>query len=117
MGGQFSTPEYPEYMPVHEQFVSESIVPMELGASSVIGEPALPVKFRWRKVEYEVAQVIERWKTTGACRHGSGERYVRRHWYRVLTTDGSEMKIYFERQPRLGQNKKRWWLASVVGSV
>ncbi|MBT7300722.1 MAG: cytoplasmic protein, partial [Victivallales bacterium] len=48
-----------------------------------------------------------------ACHHGSSEQYVRRHWFRVETTDGSEMRIYFDRQPRPGANKKRWWLATV----
>jgi len=97
-----------------QKFVSEAIIPTLLAAPAVIGEPGIPIRFHWRDAEYEIARVIEKWKTTGDCRHGSGERYVRRHWYRVETTDGTEMRIYFERQARSKQNKKRWWLASTL---
>jgi hypothetical protein len=45
-------------------------------------------------------------------RHGSGERYVRKHWYRVKTTEGPEMKIYFERQRR-SSGGSRWRLYAV----
>ena len=27
--------------------------------------------------------MVDKWKTTGSCRHGSGEQYVRKHWFRV----------------------------------
>lgn len=75
----------------------------------------MPSRFRWRKREYEIARVLETWKTTGPCRNGSNERYVRRHYFRVLTSDGTEMEIYFDRQPRRGQNpKKRWWLVGIA---
>jgi phosphoribosylglycinamide formyltransferase-1 len=103
----------------HKQFISESITPLEdsfdtrrMGS----GEPGLPQRFRWRDQEYEVARVIETWKTTGDCRYGSGEQYVRKHWFRAETTDGREMEIYFDRQPRPGQKKKRWWLATITRS-
>jgi len=103
-------------LPPGHQFVSEQIRPV--GGSfdtgrMVTGEPGLPQRFRWRKQDYEVARVVETWKATGPCHHGSSERYVRRHWFRVETTDGSEMRIYFDRQPRPGASKKRWWLATV----
>ena len=77
------------------------------------GEPGLPARFLWRDTEYEVAKVLEKWKTTGDCHHGSAEQYVRRHWFRLETTNGTEMQVYFERQPRSRQNKKRWWLATI----
>jgi phosphoribosylglycinamide formyltransferase-1 len=78
------------------------------------GEPGLPMRFRWRDSEYEVERIIDTWKTTGPCRNGGSEQYVRKHWFRVETTDGAEMQIYFDRQPRSRQNKKRWWLATVL---
>lgn len=78
------------------------------------GEPGLPTRFAWRGTQYEVAQILDRWKTTGPCHHGSGEQYVRRHWFRVVTTDGTQMEIYFDRQPRSRQKKQRWWLAAIV---
>jgi phosphoribosylglycinamide formyltransferase-1 len=77
------------------------------------GEPGLPARFLWRGQEYRVAAVLEKWKTTGPCRHGSGEQYVRRHWFRIVTDDGRQMEIYFDRQPRSRQKNQRWWLAAV----
>ncbi len=99
------------------EFVSEPITPVE-GSFDVAampgGEPGLPIRFVWRGEEYEVVRVLEKWKTTGPCRHGSGEQYVRRHWFRVETADGQEMEIYFDRQPRARKKKQRWWLATIM---
>ena len=106
--------------PRQKQFISEAIVPVEdtfATASMSAGEPGLPGRFCWRGNEYEVVNILEKWKTTGPCRHGSGEQYVRKHWFRVKVSSGEEMEIYFERQARLGQNKNRWWLATVRESI
>jgi hypothetical protein len=111
MNAGISNRESPAPVAVEPRFVSEAITPIAFGAPAAIGEPATPVRFRWRGQEHEVARVIEKWKTTGACRNGSGEIYVRRHWYRLETSGGVEMEIYFERQPRSKQTKKRWWVA------
>jgi hypothetical protein len=79
------------------------------------GGPGLPARFQWRKKEFTVSQVLEQWKTTSASREGSPQQYVRKHWLRIVTTDGAEMQIYFDRQARPGPNKKkRWWLATVL---
>ncbi len=109
-------PPYREVATI-KHFVSEPIVPVGASfdaASMSGGEPGLPARFVWRGAEYRVAHVLEKWKTTGACRHHSGEQYVRRHWFRVQTTDGTQMEIYFDRQPRSRQGKQRWWLAAIV---
>jgi len=99
-------------------FVSEPIVPVEASfdtAGMARGEPGLPRKFRWRKKEFVVAEVLERWKEQGDCRHGSGERYVRKHGYRVRTADGTVMKLYFQRSVGRGKLpiKSRWWIHSI----
>ncbi len=78
------------------------------------GAPGLPRKFTWRKKEYTVAEVLKSWTSTAPCTHGGTEQYVNKHWYMLRTEDGSEMQIYFERKPRAGQSKKRWWLASIA---
>ena len=100
-----------------KQFISEAIAPVAQTMDTrrmARGEPGLPRKFLWRDREYEVAKVLDQWKETSGCRSGSDEQYVRRHWYRVRTTDGAEMKIYFERQARSGRERKtRWWLHTV----
>ena len=100
----------------HRRFVSEVITPVGssfITSSMSTGEPGLPLIFRWRNSEYEVARVVRKWKTTGDCRHGSREQYVRKHWFLIETTDGIIMQIYFDRQPRVKDIKKRWWLASI----
>lgn len=80
-------------------------------ARMAMGEPGLPMRFIWRGNPIRVVRVLRSWRETGPCRHGSGERYVRKHWYEVLTDSGSTMTIYFERQARSrSQRKKRWWL-------
>jgi hypothetical protein len=66
------------------------------------GEPGLPQKFRWRQKEFMVAEVLEQWKDHGNCRNGSGERYVRKHGYRIRTADGTVMILYFQRSAGRG---------------
>jgi len=97
-----------------EQFVSEPIRPVPGtadAAAMAAGAPGLPRRFTWRETEYEVAEVLDQWRETRPCKHGSDEMYARKHWFRIRTTDGTEMTIYFERQPRSGHEvMKRWWL-------
>jgi hypothetical protein len=99
-------------------FISEPILPVEASFDTggmARGEPGLPQKFRWRKKEFMVAEVLEQWKEHGDCRHGSGERYVRKHGYRVRTTEGVVFRIYFQRSVGRGKlpAKSRWWIQSI----
>jgi len=80
-----------------------------------IGEPGLPGEFLWRGRTVRIVEVLRSWKETGPCRHGSGEQYVRKHWYEVVTASDGVMKIYFERQPRGGRKSARWWIYSRRG--
>lgn len=101
-----------------ERFVDEPLEPAAETADTALmagGGPGLPRKFLWRGRTVEVAALLRIWSETGSCRHGSGERYVRKHWFEVETTDGATMKIYFERQPRRGRKEPRWWLFTVSG--
>jgi len=98
-----------------ESFVGESITPVKESAklvSALPGEPCLPMAFQWNGRTIATIAVIEKWKEAGDCHHGSGERYVRKHWYRVRADDGSELKLYCERQPR-GQRSSRWRLFTI----
>jgi phosphoribosylglycinamide formyltransferase-1 len=99
-------------------FISEPILPVEASFDTggmAMGGPGLPQKFLWREKEFVVAEVLERWKEHGDCRHGSGERYLRKHGYRVRTADGTVMKLYFQRSMGRGKlpAKSRWWIQSV----
>ena len=83
-----------------------------------MGEPGLPLQFTWRDRQYSVASVLRRWKETGDCTSGSGEQYVRKHWFRVRTVTGEVMDIYFQRQARSrSRAKQRWWLHAVSTSI
>ena len=98
-----------------ERFIGEAIVAEDMSfsvASMAMGKPGLPRVFSWKGRRFCVTAVLEEWKECGDCRHGSGERYVRKHWYRVRTTEDLEMKIYFERQGR-SSGGSRWRLYSV----
>ena len=100
------------------EFVGEPLTPADGpqgrrvdAAAMASGAPGLPRRFRSRSGEFEVARVLARWRTTGGCHSGSRERYVRRHWYRVRTTAGEELELYFDRQPRTRRRQnRRWWL-------
>jgi phosphoribosylglycinamide formyltransferase-1 len=81
-------------------FVSEPITPLDGSFDTAMmarGEPGLPHRFRWRKKEWAVAEILEQWKEYGDCAHGSGERYVRKHGYRIRTTEGLVLRLNFQR--------------------
>ena len=98
-----------------ETFVGDGITPENQSFSlsrMAMGKPGLPRTFSWKGRKYAVLEVLEEWKESGDCRHGSGERYVRKHWFRVRTTGDLEMRIYFERQGR-SSGGSRWRLYSI----
>jgi phosphoribosylglycinamide formyltransferase-1 len=108
----------------HAEFVGEELRPVRgsgdaAGASR--GEPGVPHRFVWRDQEHEMVGVIESWKTSSPCRHGSGEMYLRRHWYRIqarpVATQArgrTVMTIYCDRQSRSRRRPtSRWWVYTV----
>ena len=110
-----------------ERLVSEPLKPLFSDAAErsatgesefqTVGEPLLPERFVWRGEEIAVGEVLERWKEYSRPGASMQERYLRKHWYRVRTAAGVEMKIYFERQARSKAGaKQRWWVYSVFDS-
>ena len=99
-----------------KQFISAAIEPVpgtiEINRMS-IGEPGLPRQFRWGSQTIQIVQVLRSWRETGPCRHGSGERYARKHWFEVLLNSEDRADLYFERQARSGRNNSRWWLHTI----
>jgi hypothetical protein len=101
--------------PGKEAFIGEAIAPDDTSFSApamATGQPGLPRTFSWRGEKFSVLEVLEEWRECGNCRHGSGERYVRKHWFRIQTTENLEMRIYFERQGR-SSGGPRWRLYSI----
>jgi phosphoribosylglycinamide formyltransferase-1 len=98
------------------RFISEPIEPIELAnVSMAAGEPALPQRFKWREVEYEVAESVSTEREFRPEGHRAGnELYLRKHWVEVITTTGERMKLYCERQARGRNRMQRWWLYSVT---
>jgi len=94
------------------QFVSEPLQPDRSFDPSAMaaGAPGLPAKFRWRKTELAVVEVLGSGKDYGDCTHGSGERYVRRHVWRIRTGDGRVARISFQRSFGKSRPSARWWL-------
>lgn len=127
----------PQIPAPREEFVCEEIEPVAgTGDASAMarGEPGLPARFVWRGEEYRLVGVIRQWKTSGPCRNGSEEMYLRRHWYQVSAAcppsakpagavggeaDSSHrphvvMTIYCDRQAKDRRRpKRRWWLYSM----
>ena len=100
---------------MRETFIGEAITPDDRSFSvspMAMGKPGLPRKFSWRGRNFSILEVVEEWKESGDCRHGSGERYLRKHWFRVRATEDAEMRIYFERQAR-SRGGSRWRLYSI----
>ena len=100
---------------MNETFIGEAIEPEDMSfsvSSMAMGKPGLPQAFSWKGGSFSILEVLEEWKEAGDCRHGSGERYVRKHWFRIRTTDQREMRIYFERQGR-SSGGSRWRLYSI----
>lgn len=100
-----------------QDFISEAIEPVA-GTADVTpmtrGEPGLPGKFRWRGDEYVVEEVLEQWKDADSRRGDGGQQYIRKHWYRIRTTGGEVMRLYFLRQPSSTKRQKsRWWLYTI----
>jgi len=98
-----------------EQFISAAIQPVAGtfdAARMSTGEPGLPRQFRWKRQTIQIARVLKTWRETGPCHHGSGETYVRKHWFEVLSDGGETMKIYFQRHSR-SRSEGRWWLFTI----
>jgi phosphoribosylglycinamide formyltransferase-1 len=98
-----------------EQFIGAALKPVAGtfdAAGMSVGGPGLPGQFHWGPQTFQVARVLKTWRETGPCHHGSGERYVRKHWFQVLTETGAVMTIYFERQAR-SRSRSRWWLYTI----
>lgn len=98
------------------QFVGEAIRPetATLDTSKMVaGEPGFPAVFHWRRRTLRIAGVSRTWRETGPCDHGSGEAYVRKHWFEAVTDAGQTLEIYFERRARPGDVKRRWWLFAI----
>ena len=97
---------------VHEPI--QPIIEPESTEARATGEPVLPMRFLWRNREYAVAEVMRRWKGFSPGTSAMPDRYLRKHWFRIRTTEGLEMDLYFERQARsAGSAKTRWWLFTV----
>ena len=99
-----------------ESFIGEDLKPVQATFDTsrmAAGEPGLPGEFVWRGEVVRIAAVLRSWRETGPCRHGSGERYVRKHWYEVQDSSGRIFKLYFERTPRRRSRGGRWQLFSI----
>lgn len=99
-----------------KRFVGEALKPVAGTfdtARMAAGEPGLPDAFVWRGACVRIARVLAAWRETAPCRHGSGERYVSKHWFDVQTESGEIMRLYFERRARGRALSARWRLFSV----
>lgn len=99
------------------EFVSEPIVP-DAGSFDTspmaAGRPGLPRGFTWRDSHYAIRDVVSEWKASEAEDHARGERYYRKHFWRVRVESGQTMTIYAVRHTKSGEDpKRRWWLYTI----
>ncbi len=98
-----------------ETLLSEPIQPAPespILVAPTVGEPLLPSRFRRGKLIITFTALLEKWKESGPCQSGSGERYVRRHGYRLRDSDGAIYRVYFERQAGGRSRRARWRIYS-----
>jgi phosphoribosylglycinamide formyltransferase-1 len=99
-----------------KRFIGEALKPVTAtfdAGRMAAGGPGLPSEFIWRGERILIAKVRNEWRDTAPCRHGSGERYVSKHWFELETETGQVLKVYFERRARGQALSARWWLFSV----
>jgi len=120
MVGEETPPGRPKSSPVtgmSEEFIGEQIAPVSgtmTAEGMARGEPGLPLRFIWREQEHEIAAVLGTWSDTREGVDGPDMRYRYRHWFRVRTTSGLVMRIYFIRNPASRtEARHRWWLYSI----
>lgn len=104
----------------NETFIGEPIEPKPGTFDSAMmarGGPGIPRTFTWRGKEYRIAGLIETWRTREPGIGMDREYlYTRKHFYRVKTTTGEVMTLYFDRKPQSGQGKgrQRWHIFSIA---
>jgi hypothetical protein len=106
-------------MPGPEEFVSEELKPVAGTADASAmsrGEAGLPRRFTWRNKEHAVIGVLRTWKSS-TREGGSGEMYLRRHWFEIVTDSRIQMTIYCERQARSASRAKSRWYVYTIASV
>jgi len=104
---------------MHEKFLGEALKPITATCHTTqmaAGAPGLPGEFLWGKDTLHILNIVRAWRETGKCTHGSGENYVRKHWFEVESSAGTA-RIYFERKSRGGPRSARWWLYSILESA
>jgi len=100
------------------EFISEPIIP-EPGTADIQamakGLAGLPTAFTWRERRYIIRDVLEQWKMSEPENHRpGGERYYRKHYFRVRVDTDETMTLYAVRHMKRGENpKRRWWLFSI----
>lgn len=97
-----------------DEFISEPLRPLRgtFGTQAMsTGLPGLPAGFTWRDTAYTVVAVVAAWKASAPS---SGQLYLRRHYYRLQMSDGSEWTVYFLRHVYGNAARKRWYLESRV---
>jgi len=101
-----------------EEFISEPITPDALTfdtAAMAAGVPGIPSGFTWRDRHFQIDAVISNWNESEGCTHGSGERYLRKHFWKIRAATGETMTLYAVRKVKRGERpKQRWWLYTMA---
>ena len=105
-----------QFMANRRLLISEALTPLE-GTGDTrrmgLGEPGLPAGFEWRGNGHAIRELVAAWKQSDR-EGGSGQRYLRRHYYRLRMDDGATWTVYFTRQSaKRGSRVPRWFLYTI----
>jgi len=91
-------------------FVSRPIAPAGDGfiTEASGGEPPVPRAFIWDGRTLVIAAVLRSWRSSKTDR---GDKYLKRHWFELETSDGATIEVYYDRESRRGASP--WHLYTI----
>ena len=92
------------------RFVSRPITPAGDGFLTEAngGAPPVPRAFIWDGRTLTIAAVLRSWRSSKTDR---GDKYLKRHWFELETSDSATIEVYYDRESRRGSPP--WWLYAI----
>lgn len=98
------------------RLISEPVIPLSHSFNAeamASGIPGVPMSFVWRNTEYRVNTILSIEKSLRKCDRGSNEKYVDKHFFRIVTDTGEIMTLYRTR----GATKKDQWILYTIDTT
>lgn len=98
------------------RLISEPVIPLSSSFNAeamASGMPGVPMSFVWRNTPYRVNTILSIEKSLRNCHSGSAEKYVDKHFFRIITDTGEIMTLYRTR----GATKKDQWILYTIDTT